>query len=180
VASLRKTQQAQAALPRRISCWEGCAPPKLDESADFPMTWLLAATDGPSYLVRIDSARQTTAHVASVEATAQHRIQGPSCEFAGSDSWPQCFARTSRACLCDLVYQQTFPGRSTYWFGDPGHPTVDGDWFGRSRTPSRQSTGTAVRHEIFGPALAANVWRASSDCTAPAASSLSSCRERCR
>ena len=75
------TEFVEAALPRRIS-WLGTRTrPNLDDSSDLPMTWLFAATDGPSYLVRIDTARQTTADIATFEATAQHRIQGPSCEL---------------------------------------------------------------------------------------------------
>jgi hypothetical protein len=71
----------EVALPRRISWLGRRTPPTLPESAEFPMTWLLAATDGPSYLVRIDEARQTTAEVAPFDATARHRIEGPSVDL---------------------------------------------------------------------------------------------------
>ena len=74
-------QFVEAALPRRISWLGRRTPPKLPESAEFPMTWLLAATDGPSYLVRIDEARQTTAEVATFDAAARHRIEGPSVDL---------------------------------------------------------------------------------------------------
>ena len=104
------TEFVQAALPRRISWLGRRAPPKLDESADFPMTWLLAATDGPSYLVRIDNARQTTAHVASVEATAQHRIQGPNCDLLAVILGRSVSQELQAHASAISSIQQTFPG----------------------------------------------------------------------
>jgi hypothetical protein len=68
----------KVALPRRISWLGRRTPPRLHESAELPMTWLFAATDGPSYLVRIDETRQTTSENAPFDATTQHRIEGSS------------------------------------------------------------------------------------------------------
>ena len=104
------TEFVEAALPRRIS-WLGTRTrPNLDDSGDLPMTWLFAATDGPSYLVRIDTARQTTADIATIEATAQHRIQGPSCELLavilGRRVSPDLHAHVAAI----SSFQQTFRG----------------------------------------------------------------------
>ena len=104
------TEFVDAALARRISWLGRRTPPKLDESAPFPMTWLFASTDGPTYLVRIDQAGQTTADAAAFEAPAQHRIQGPRRELlavvlgrrASHDLYADAAAISS--------FQATFPG----------------------------------------------------------------------
>ena len=82
----------------------------LDESADFPVTWLLAATHGPSYLVRIDQAGQTTAEVATFEATAQYRIQGPNRDLLAV-ILGRSVSQELRAHVSAISsFQQTFPG----------------------------------------------------------------------
>lgn len=98
------------ALPRRISWLGRRTPPKLPESAEFPMTWLLAATDGPSYLVRIEETRQTTAEVTPFDATAQHRIEGSRVELLamilGRGVSPELHAPPPAI----ESFRQTFPG----------------------------------------------------------------------
>jgi len=72
------TEFVEATLPRRVSWLGRRTPPRLHESASLPMTWILAATDGPSYSVRIEPDTQTSAEVVPFTAAAHHRIEGTS------------------------------------------------------------------------------------------------------
>jgi uncharacterized protein (TIGR03083 family) len=72
------TEFVQTTLPRRVSWLGRRTAPRLHESARLPMTWILAATDGPSYSIRIDPDALTTAEVVPFAAAAQHRIEGTS------------------------------------------------------------------------------------------------------
>lgn len=66
------------ALPRRVAWLGRRSPPKLDESVTLPITWILAATDGPSYSVHIDRRRRVTVEDVPFEAAGRHRVQGES------------------------------------------------------------------------------------------------------
>ena len=104
------TEFVEVALPRRIS-WLGTrTPPNVDESADLPMTWLLAATDGPSYSIRIDRNRQSTAKVATLDAAARHRIHGPSRELLAMILGRRVSPELRANAAAISSFQQTFPG----------------------------------------------------------------------
>jgi uncharacterized protein (TIGR03083 family) len=104
------TEFVGAALPRRIS-WLGTrTQPNVDESADLPITWLLAATDGPAYLIRIDRNGQTTAEVATLDTTARHRIRGPSRELLAMILGRRVSQELRAPSAAISSFQQTFPG----------------------------------------------------------------------
>ena len=114
------TEFVEASLPRRIAWLGKRTPPNMAHSADFPMTWLLAATDGPSYLVRVDQAGQTTAEVATLEAAAQHRIQGPSRELLAVILGRGVSDELHASVSAISSFQQTFPARRP-----PGSSPID-------------------------------------------------------
>jgi hypothetical protein len=104
------TEFVEAALPRRISWLGRRTPPILDESPELPMTWLLAASDGPSYLVAIDRDGQTTAEVATLDAPAQHRIHGASRELLAMILGRGVSQELRSPAAAISSFQRTFPG----------------------------------------------------------------------